>query len=440
MPTHAIAYTDACAAVAAYRGQRGSMQFVSLADSVAGNELLLLRAALTQTAWLDSATPTSLRRSDGSAVTITEIIDRTLAAQAQAELLVAGYFSYELAHSLEQLPPLRPSTTNLPDVFVACYDTWLEIDHDTKTAQFVCGDNLSAAALLTHIEQDIPLDFNCHAGFRPSESRQHYHANIETILAYINAGDCYQINYAQHFSTPYSGNSYSAFRAIANAITAPYAGYINTGFGELLSFSPEQFIHVDTQRTIRTRPIKGTAKRNSDSVADAQAANTLMQSDKNRAENLMIVDLLRHDLGKSCELGSIQVEELFALQSFTNVHHLVSTISGVLSQSCTPLGAMLAAYPGGSITGAPKIRAMEIINQLERQRRSAYCGSMFYQKPDGSFDSNIMIRTLVATNNTLHCWGGGGIVADSVAELEYQETLDKVGVYMQIIERLSQPT
>ena len=431
-----IPYSTGCNAFSAYSGRAKSMQFSSLTATPNGNELLFLNASECITAWIDGEAPGTLKLGDGSTATLAQITHQALQFQAQGNGILAGYFSYEVAHLLETLPPLLTASTTLPDVFIGHYDTWLEINHKEKTALLIAPNETESQRHEKKINQSNTLNFKCLSEFIKSESKRNYTVNINRILDYIHAGDCYQINYAQHFSAPYSGSSYTAFSAIAQSITAPYAGYVNTGHGELLSFSPEQFIQVDAQRNIMSRPIKGTAKRGTTLDEDKTIAAALLASEKNRAENLMIVDLLRHDLGKSFELGSIKVDELFALETFTNVHHLVSTISGKLKDSCSPLSAMIAAYPGGSITGAPKIRAMEIINELESRSRSAYCGSMFYQKPDGSFDSNIMIRTLVASEDTLHCWGGGGIVADSDPEQEHQETLDKVGLYMQILEQL----
>ena len=193
----------------------------------------------------------------------------------------------------------------------------------------------------------------------------------------------------------------------------------------ILSFSPERFIKVEGG-IVTTEPIKGTAKRSLDATLDRQSAANLAKSDKNRAENLMIVDLLRNDLGKCCIPGSVKVEKLFELQSHSHVHHLVSTIRGQLRDNTGPFDLLQATFPGGSITGAPKLRAVEIIEELEKTRRAIYCGSMGYINTDGSMDTNIAIRTLLCLDGELHCWGGGGIVADSDPGLEYQESLVKI--------------
>ncbi|HBS76988.1 MAG TPA: aminodeoxychorismate synthase component I, partial [Pseudomonas sp.] len=199
------------------------------------------------------------------------------------------------------------------------------------------------------------------------------------------------------------------------------------------SVSPERFLRV-SDRTVETRPIKGTRPRNLDPESDLAQADALMASTKDRAENLMIVDLLRNDLGRSCEIGSVRVPELFCLETYPNVHHLVSSVTGRLDPNKDALDLLTGAFPGGSITGAPKIRAMEIIDELEPTRRSIYCGSLVYLDVRGEMDSSIAIRTLLFRKDGVYCWGGGGIVADSAWQAEYQETLDKVSVLLRTLE------
>jgi para-aminobenzoate synthetase component 1 len=203
----------------------------------------------------------------------------------------------------------------------------------------------------------------------------------------------------------------------------------------VLSLSPERFVKV-SQRQVETRPIKGTRPRGRDADEDAAFARELLASDKDRAENLMIVDLLRNDLGRTCRIGSVKVPELFSLESYPNVHHLVSAVTGELADGKDALDLIGGSFPGGSITGAPKIRAMQIIDELERNRRALYCGSLMYLDVRGSMDSSIAIRSLLAKDGQMACWGGGGIVADSQWEAEYQETFTKVRVLMETLEGL----
>ncbi len=245
------------------------------------------------------------------------------------------------------------------------------------------------------------------------------------IQEYLAAGDCYQINLTQRFSAPYQGDEWQAYCLLATANKAPFSAFIRLPESALLSLSPERFLLLDG-RHIETKPIKGTRPRHPDPTTDRQVARELAQADKDRSENLMIVDLLRNDIGRVSRPGSVSVPHLFAVESFPAVHHLVSTIHGELDARWQGVDLLRACFPGGSITGAPKIRAMEIIEELEPQRRNAYCGSIGYLSQHGRMDTSICIRTLIAEAGRLHCWAGGGIIADSDADSEYQETYDKV--------------
>jgi para-aminobenzoate synthetase component 1 len=247
------------------------------------------------------------------------------------------------------------------------------------------------------------------------------------VQDYIHAGDCYQVNLTQRFECDLADTK-SEFSAIdfflkkQYELQTPYSAFMSFSTDcNLLSFSPEQFIRIKDS-VIESKPIKGTIA----NTADQSNIERLQTSLKNQAENVMIVDLLRNDLSKVCEVNSVHVPELFKIESFKNVHHLVSHIRGTLRNDISALDAFLSCFPGGSITGAPKLRAMEIIRELEMYDRSAYCGSVFYWNDNGHFDSNILIRTVIQTGEKLYCWAGGGIVADSELEDEYQESLTKV--------------
>ncbi|HSH47697.1 MAG TPA: aminodeoxychorismate synthase component I, partial [Halomonas sp.] len=256
-------------------------------------------------------------------------------------------------------------------------------------------------------------------------SRQQYLARFARVQAYIRAGDCYQINLAQRFSAPYRGDLWQAYRQLRQATPTPYAGYMAWGDSAILSLSPERFIRCAAGQ-VEARPIKGTRPRGNSRQEDQALADSLTHSAKDRAENVMIVDLLRNDLGRVCRIGSVRVPQLCGLESYANVHHLVSVISGELAAGQAPLDLLAAAFPGGSITGAPKVRAMQIIDELEPAPRGVYCGSLGYIDVRGHMDTSIAIRTAVADRGTLHLWGGGGLVADSEGEAEYAETLDKI--------------
>ena len=279
--------------------------------------------------------------------------------------------------------------------------------------------------------------FSLKTPFASSISKTQYQQAIERIQQYILAGDCYQVNFAQRFEAEFVGDPWTAYRAARTHLAGGFSAYLTLSEGHtILSLSPERFLRIEGG-VITTQPIKGTAPRNLDPDKDAELARALLDSEKDRAENIMITDLLRNDLGQFCEPGTVTVTELCGLHSFGNVHHLISTVRGTLKKGTTPGHMLLASSPGGSITGAPKKRAIEIINELESHPRGAYCGSVFVLAGGGWLQSSIAIRTLEIRGNALQCWGGGGITASSHWEAEYQETLDKVGPIMDALDAIS---
>lgn len=251
-----------------------------------------------------------------------------------------------------------------------------------------------------------------------------YSRGFEKIKHYLREGDCYQVNFAQRFSVNVSGEPWNGYLSLRHNNPAPFSAYLNTPFGQILSSSPERFLRLE-QGMVETRPIKGTRPRGSNGAEDQVMIEQLKKSSKDKAENLMIVDLLRNDLGKCCRPGSIHVSKLFSVEHYATVHHLVSVVEGELKEGEDGVSLLRHCFPGGSITGAPKLRAMEIIEELEPQRRGIYCGSIGYIGYDGNMDSNIAIRTAVHRDNRLYFSAGGGIVMDSVCAEEYQETYDK---------------
>lgn len=266
--------------------------------------------------------------------------------------------------------------------------------------------------------------------------KQNYQQAFDKIQSYIVEGDCYQVNLAKRFEIQAEGEAWHAYKQLRQLNAAPFCAYFSTDTAAILSSSPERLLQVDDKH-VETKPIKGTRPRDlNNSEHDQQLATELQNSIKDRAENLMIVDLLRNDLGKVCVPGSIGVPRPFELESFATVHHLVSTITGTLKDDEDPVSLLRACFPGGSITGAPKLRAMEIIEELEPHRRGAYCGSIAYIGFDGNMDSNITIRTLVYSDNQLRFWAGGGIVADSNVDAEHQEIIDKASAMFKLIEQL----
>jgi para-aminobenzoate synthetase component 1 len=263
-------------------------------------------------------------------------------------------------------------------------------------------------------------------------TQDRYALAFDRIKYYLKEGDCYQINLTQRFSSLCTGNPWEAYQALRKINAAPFSAYLNLPEVQILSSSPERFLKVH-HRIVETKPIKGTRRRKADALENDKQIQDLKNSDKDRAENVMIVDLLRNDISKSCEEGSVRVPKLFDIETYTTVHHLVSTVTGVLAKTKHALDLLRSCFPGGSITGAPKIRAMEIIEELEPHRRGIYCGSIGYIGFDGNMDTNIAIRTLVHSNGTIRFWAGGGIVNDSVMQDEYQESFDKAAALLQLL-------
>lgn len=263
-------------------------------------------------------------------------------------------------------------------------------------------------------------------------SQEQYHEKIGQIHEYLRSGDCYQINLAQRFQAKYKGNEWDAFLLLTRANRAPFSSFIRLPNNAVISISPERFIQLQDGE-IQTRPIKGTLPRLEDEHADAMQVEKLANSPKDRAENLMIVDLLRNDIGRVAQPGTVKVPELFAVEAFPAVYHLVSTIAATLDKPYTATDLLRASFPGGSITGAPKIRAMQIIEELEPHRRHGYCGAIGYISFCGKMDTNITIRTLLTDKKRIFCWAGGGIVADSQADKEYQETFDKLRLILPVL-------
>jgi para-aminobenzoate synthetase component 1 len=247
------------------------------------------------------------------------------------------------------------------------------------------------------------------------------------LKEYIVAGDIFQANLSQRFEAPLGEPAWTLYRRLRERNPAPFAAFLDFPEAVILSASPERFLHVDAAGRVETRPIKGTRPRGIGPEHDAALAEALAESAKDRAENLMIVDLMRNDLSRVCSPGTVRVPELFALEHYATVHHLVSTVVGELAPGCNALDLLRGAFPGGSITGAPKIRAMEIIAELEPSQRSVYCGSIGYYSLTGALDTSIAIRTVIAPSrqDRVYFSAGGGIVADSDPEQEYRETLHK---------------
>ncbi|HCS90674.1 MAG: aminodeoxychorismate synthase component I [Thiohalocapsa sp. PB-PSB1] len=353
-----------------------------------------------------------------------------------------GWFGYDLGRRIEPLPVLAKDVEQIPDMAIGLYDWALIVDHLERRTRLVsaCRDpsTLGRWQDLIDLFSVTPVrprqwTFRVHASAHANMTRAEYHAAFRRIQHYIRNGDCYQVNLAQRFAAPAGGDPWYGYRELRRLNPAPFSAYLVTPYAQVLSSSPERFLKLRAGH-VETSPIKGTRPRGQCPDSDALLAMELSRSAKDRAENLMIVDLLRNDLGRVCIPGSIRVPRLFALESYAGVHHLVSTITGNLRSEQDATSLLRACFPGGSITGAPKIRAMQIIEALEPHRRGIYCGAIGYIGFDGAMDSSIAIRTLVYSDAVIRCWAGGGIVHDSDADAEYQETFDKAHAMLRLLE------
>lgn len=345
-----------------------------------------------------------------------------------------GLFGYDLGRRFETLPEHAQADISLSDMAVGLYDWALIVDHQKRTVSLLSHQDVQARLAWLEAQQPAPArTFTLTSGWRSNMTSAEYAEKFARVQSYLQSGDCYQVNLAQRFQATYQGDEWQAFIRLNASNRAPFSAFVRLEQGAVLSLSPERFIHL-AEGMIQTRPIKGTLPRLADPDADRRQAEKLAASPKDRAENLMIVDLMRNDIGRVAAPGSVRVPELFVVEPFPAVHHLVSTITARLPASRTACDLLRAAFPGGSITGAPKIRAMEIIDELEPHRRNAWCGSIGYISLCGTMDTSITIRTLTACGGNLYCSAGGGIVADSQVEAEYQETFDKVNRILKQLE------
>lgn len=353
-----------------------------------------------------------------------------------------GYFSYDLARRLEKLPEIAKDEENIAEMAIGIYSWAVIVDHYNKESWLV-GNETEQDDWQTLVDQFslLPADIDEAPFYITQEpqsnmDRGNYQQAFKKIKDYLVEGDTYQVNLAQRFCSPCIGNPWAAYKTLRKINSAPFCAYLNFPEVQVLSSSPERFLKV-TDGNVETKPIKGTRPRFQQQAEDNDQITALSKSKKDRAENVMIVDLLRNDISKNCKDGSVTVPKLFDVESFATVHHLVSTVKGILAEGQHALDLLRNCFPGGSIIGAPKIRSMEIIEELEPNRRGIYCGSIGYIGFDGNMDTNIAIRTLVHSNNTIRFWAGGGIVNDSVMEDEYQESFDKAAALLKLLEQFS---
>jgi para-aminobenzoate synthetase component 1 len=370
----------------------------------------------------------------------------------------AGYIGYDYGAVLERVPATRYDDLGVPDVVLGLYDWVVAWDHRSREAWLIstglgssgAADETRARARAARIRDRLSAGRGAAASARPSAAlpspapsypvtaldrapnglrstftHRGYLDAVARVREYIVAGDIFQANLSQRLQAPLPEAPYDLYRRLRRRNPAPFAAYFDAGDLTVLSASPERFLRLDERGAVETRPIKGTRPRGLGPMHDAALGRALAESEKDRAENVMIVDLLRNDLSRVCRPGSVRVPELFALEHHPTVHHLVSTVIGELAPGRDAIDLIRATFPGGSITGAPKVRAMEIIAELEPTRRGVYCGSVGYLSRSGAMDTSIVIRTFVRVGDQVYFQAGGGIVADSDPELEYRETLDK---------------
>ncbi len=346
-----------------------------------------------------------------------------------------GYFAYDLGRRIEKLPKLATHDIHCADMAVGIYDWALIVDHEEHAATLVSKDLAHRENWLSQFQSSTLEPFTLTRDWQANLSKSQYRSRFNKVQNYLQSGDCYQINLAQRFSAQYQGSEWLAFQELDANNAAPFSAFIRTPTNAILSVSPERFLQLEDS-SIETKPIKGTRPRGGNTVDDMANAQELKEAPKDQAENLMIVDLLRNDIGRVAKPGSVKVPQLFEIESFPAVHHLVSTITAQMNEPYRATDLLRACFPGGSITGAPKIRAMQIIEELEPHRRNVYCGSIGYISLDGKMDTSITIRTLIAQNEHLYAWAGGGIVADSQCDSEYQETFDKLSKILPVLRNM----
>ncbi|GAB2179672.1 aminodeoxychorismate synthase component I [Dongia sp. agr-C8] len=351
---------------------------------------------------------------------------------------LAGQFGYGLRHHVEVVPAHARSDHGFPDLELGWYDVVVAVDHrDNRAFIFASGDNAEArtAWALTRLNGQARFGLpDWEIEPRPDLSADQYRRSVRRAIDYIEAGDIYQANITQRFQAtlPQGFERIALYDELRRQNPATFAAFIDFGATALLSSSPERFLKVEGG-VIETRPIKGTRPRGGNPAQDAALGRELLASEKDRAENLMIVDLLRNDVGRVAKLGSVQVPVLIGLESYATVHHLVSVVTAVLDDGKSAVDLLQAAFPGGSVTGAPKIRAMEIIAELEPTERGPYCGAIGYLSAGGAMDTNIVIRTLLIDGGRISFQVGGGIVADSDPQAEWQESLTKAKALIQTL-------
>ena len=352
-----------------------------------------------------------------------------------------GYFSYDLARELEKLPSIAEEDIDIPHCYYNFYDNIIIIDNLEKSTYVTALGILkpqkdSIYTIVERIKMGNKTVYEEVGGitnkFKSGFEKIRYMDTISKVRAFIKSGDIYITNLTQRFSCTINRGAYEIYKDLRHINPAPFAALMNFEGFNIICSSPERFLSIKN-RVVETRPIKGTMPRGCNAAEDLKNKNILINSEKDKAELLMVVDLERNDLSKVCKPCSVKVTELFKLEEYSTVFHLVSTIVGELKDTVSPLECIKACFPGGSITGTPKIRSMEIIEELEPVRRNIYTGALGYLGFEGNVDLNIIIRTILIKDNKAYFGVGGGITWDSLEEFEYDETLDKAKALMRVL-------
>lgn len=343
-----------------------------------------------------------------------------------------GIFSYDLIINLKKIKKKLKKKLRFPNMAIGIYLWSIIIDHFKKKATLISYEDIKKRKKWLETQNYKPIKTKIIKPWKSNMSKNEYFKKFKKIKKYLKNGECYQINLSKRFHIKYNGDEWNIFCKLNEINQAPFSSFIRLKKNTILSFSPERFILLK-KNIIQSRPIKGTIPRSKNKEKDKKQIKILKKSKKNKAENIMIVDLIRNDIGKTAIPGTISVPELFSIESFSNVHHLVSTITAKLKKKYEATDLLKKCFPGGSITGAPKLRAIEIIEEIEPHRRYGYCGSIGYISFCGNMDTNINIRSILTENKKIYCWGGGGIVSDSLPKEEYEEILNKLNKILPVL-------
>jgi anthranilate synthase component I len=355
-----------------------------------------------------------------------------------------GFFGYDLVRTVEPLGEPNPDPLGLPDLALVVCELMLVFDHQKQEVSIVAfpfadgsdpGDLIARAraALREPVPRSEPREPVESVRFESNLTRQEFEANVARIVEYVHAGDAFQVVPSQRFSAPTPVEAFSIYRGLRTVNPSPYMYYLDFEDFQLAGASPEPLVKV-TGRRVETRPIAGTYPRGGSEEEDRRNAEALLADPKERAEHVMLVDLGRNDLGRVCEYGSVSVDELMVVETYSHVLHIVSQVSGTLREGIGAMDVLRAALPAGTLSGAPKVRAMQIIDELEPHKRCSYGGAIGYLGFDGDLDTAIHIRTVVVKDGMAHVQAGGGTVADAKPDYEYQESVNKAKAVFRAVE------